>query len=83
MSSYPCGMQAVIQSRTNLTFDITNESVGFPFRCDRTGKVHLIFQSNDLDRDTQWADRDVSIRSHTSITRRVYLDVGFGIPPLA
>lgn len=80
MSFHPCGMQAVIQSHTNVTFDLLNESVGFPFRCDRTGKIHLIFQSNDLDRDTQWAAQDVSIRSHTSITKRVYLDIGFGVP---
>jgi hypothetical protein len=83
MSIYPCGMQAVIQSSTNVAFDLTNESVGFPFRCDRTGKIHLIFQSNDLDRDTQWANTDVSIRSHASVSRRVYLDVGFGVPPQA
>ncbi|MFD2262456.1 PAS domain-containing protein [Lacibacterium aquatile] len=80
MANHACGMQAVIRSKTSVGVDILNEAVGFPFRCDRTGAIHLIFQSNDLDRDTHWKGQDAAVNNHATILLRTYLDIGFGIP---
>jgi hypothetical protein len=81
MDRYRCGMQAVIRSQTDSGPDILNEAIGFPFRCDRTGSIHLIFQSNDLDRVEDWEHDRLAVTSHGSVLRRQYFDVGFGLPP--
>ena len=54
--------------------------LGFPVRADRTDRIHLVFQSNDVEVDRR---RDVDadpLAAHETVLDRRYIDVGFGAP---
>lgn len=80
MADHPCGMHAMIVSRTLYGRTTVNEALGFPFRADRTGAIHLIFQSNDLEFDERRQMEGDPLSLHQQVSSRRYIDIGFGIP---
>jgi hypothetical protein len=80
MDETPCGMYALIRSQTAAGRVSLNEALGFPVRADRTDRIHLVFQSNDVEVDRR---RDVDadpLAAHETVLDRRYIDVGFGAP---
>ncbi|MFC7334944.1 PAS domain-containing protein [Rhodocista pekingensis] len=76
----PCGMYALIRSRTGYGRGTFNEALGFPFRSDRSGRLHLVFQSNDIDFDERRVLEADALALHYTVEGRRYIDIGFGLP---
>lgn len=83
MTRTPCGMRTLIVSRRSTGRVVRNEALGLPFRSDRTGAVHLVFQSNDLDGGPPGWGEPETLEVHLSVPERRYIDVGFGLPAAA
>ncbi len=82
MDRLPCGMYALIRSRSAAGRLSLNEALGFPFRSDSTGRIHLVFQSNDVEVDPS---RDLAadpLAAHATVLDRRFIDVGFGAPEI-
>jgi hypothetical protein len=77
----PCGMRTLIVSQRSSGRVVSNEALGLPFRCDRTGAVHLVFQSNDLAEPAPRYGEPETLEVHLDVPERRYIDVGFGLPP--
>ncbi|MFM2044499.1 MAG: hypothetical protein RLY86_3075 [Pseudomonadota bacterium] len=80
MAEHPCGMHAMIVSRTLYGRTTMNEALGFPFRADHSGAIHLIFQSNDLEFDERRQLEGDPLSLHQQVSSRRYIDIGFGVP---
>lgn len=83
MDGTPCGMYALIRSQSASGRQSVNEALGFPFRSDRTGRVHLVFQSNDVEVDPRRDGTTDPLAAHDSVLDRRFIDVGFGAPDAA
>jgi hypothetical protein len=83
MTDRPCGMYALIRSQTRIGRIVLNEALGYPLRSDRSGRVHLVFQSNDVEVDPH-RHLDVDpLAVHDTVLERRFIDVGFGTPDVA
>jgi hypothetical protein len=80
MDGQPCAMYALIRSRSAAGRASRNEAIGFPFRSDRTGRIHLVFQSNDVEVDPRRDLASDPLAAHPTVLDRRFIDVGFGAP---
>jgi len=83
MARTPCGMRTLIVSQRSSGRVVANEALGLPFRSDRTGAVHLVFQSNDLAEPAPRFGEPDTLEVHLDVPERRYIDVGFGAPAAA
>ena len=82
MDVHPCGMYALIRSQSAAGRVSLNEAIGFPFRSDRTGRIHLVFQSNDVEVDSRRGLAVDPLAAHSTVLDRRFIDVGFGAPEI-